>query len=1151
MREFLDSFGDLQRRAKTQRQRLIAKNFNVKDQEAQQLVAAKAKADWTSLDALVMTNIAMFLFSFDMVAPPGLEGGLTWGTLVVFSVLVSRVSSGVKECIWFGEKMEWNSYSYVRAARFFPFLMPEDLLKLTRYRLYCHLRTQGYEHEQALNVTASWFHVMNLFQLPSQCLEHEVPAEAIVLALVQSDGNVTAACERVAEKAMVRRVFNLGLKVALFEMISRGQLAYAELVVQIDTLPVNKYEKLGRFIVTKTIEGIYTLLGALWSAVLAVIPVFQMYFDLPEELQALIELTGAVVLLILFIRYLLKRRSMEVTLVEKKQDNTTKFVGTDITQAGVVYKFTVDGVLHHCLAEESGVARHEEEMSMPGSDYYPSKKRAVAAVLVSTDSSDLQQIALAWRLNGCLVTARHVANGLSAGTANIYIAPIRSNGKNFEIDRKKIWCAPEGFFDLDENIVTDQALDVYMKQLSAAQWSQIGLAEVSTKLVSLYKQHICAVGFGDKGLLVTSVGTTQPGSGAKELWHTASTRKGFSGGPLFCGNSVVGLHVAGSSDKNIAIRIEVLKDVVRATCESNTSEEETYGRDWKFHGRSAKFEELDDGRFAVLTDDGGCSYGWTRRQITERWIGAFDVDEKEEDRKQDAILAQCFHNYNDESADLDKGKDLGFCWQLPSEKQGCGPTNPKPNPAIVQYLEEKMPELEKLGYQPGIFEYPDMSAESEERSVLNHLKLFDERAAMVKEPPTEKEMFRLVALVSKQLEANKFEPDSGYKTVEGLQRIINSSLIKPGKSSGYPHCTNGLPTNQQVIAAMGDAGLAQTTLNEWNESFDLKAFNKSEPTKKSKLAQGMPRIIVGLPLHKLLKHASVFKNLAFSMTDNWKKSPVKYAFAHGNAGHIENLAQWLGRGKLQESDKKNWDYMFQEWCFVACRKIVQELAVRPLNMPEEEFAQYLVDVEAAFAEICVNSRYRTSSGHVYSPKANGIMKSGWFLTIVVNSMAQITLNTLVLMRLGCTDEEILDKHKIVAGGDDVLQTLDGIDLVEYAKIAARLGMPIEEFVERESFAKCEFFSHEIMLDELTGSWKFLPVRFSKHIENLKKVKTEDLPQALRSAMGNWRWGRKEFDFFENMYKSFRLKEPAVFPLSNLETRQRWINRQLGYEVMEW
>jgi hypothetical protein len=105
------------------------------------------------------------------------------------------------------------------------------------------------------------------------------------------------------------------------------------------------------------------------------------------------------------------------------------------------------------------------------------------------------------------------------------------------------------------------------------------------------------------------------------------------------------------------------------------------------------------------------------------------------------------------------------------------------------------------------------------------------------------------------------------------------------------------------------------------------------------------------------------------------------------------------------------------------------------------------------------------------------------------------------MRLGYTDEQILsEENLILAGGDDVLQTFEkDIDFEKYRAIAADLGVEISDFKKHKNFDGCSFFSHLFQLNK-DKVWQYVPERFTKHIENLRRTNIEDLPMALSSHM---------------------------------------------------
>jgi len=148
-------------------------------------------------------------------------------------------------------------------------------------------------------------------------------------------------------------------------------------------------------------------------------------------------------------------------------------------------------------------------------------------------------------------------------------------------------------------------------------------------------------------------------------------------------------------------------------------------------------------------------------------------------------------------------------------------------------------------------------------------------------------------------------------------------------------------------------------MNRWDELWlQVKIFIKGDPTKKSKLAKGMPRVVGGMPTDVTTKHACVFRQLANALVRHWKKTPVKYAFAPANPGHIEHLQSVLP-GAVWESDKSTWDYTMSGWMSTVCCMVVKMLAIRHPDWTEEEYQLYLQDVENCFKQVfeCLSTEH--------------------------------------------------------------------------------------------------------------------------------------------------------------------------------------------------
>jgi len=262
-------------------------------------------------------------------------------------------------------------------------------------------------------------------------------------------------------------------------------------------------------------------------------------------------------------------------------------------------------------------------------------------------------------------------------------------------------------------------------------------------------------------------------------------------------------------------------------------------------------------------------------------------------------------------------------------------------------------------------------------------------------------------------------------------------------------------------------------------------------------------------------------------------------------GHIKHLAETFD-DEINSSDKACWDFSMYMDFFQGAAEVIKELAVQPDGMTDEEFETYKRHVDLMTDKAGKNSRYRCTNGKVFKSQHDDIMKSGWFMTIDYNSMSQIVLDVAIKIVMGYSDDEIC-KMKIVAGGDDVLQQFPkGFDKKKYISIAADLGFELSDFEVTKSFDGCEFFSNRF--HKRDGVWTFVPERFTKHVEKLRKVKLDDLSGALSSHMMNFAWNTKKFAYFEKMYKVLRKEHPDKFPLSRLVSQRMLQNKLTGCEI---
>lgn len=917
------------------------------------------------------------------------------------------------------------------------------------------------------------------------------------------------------------------------------------------------------------------------------------YYALAPEAQAALDLIVAVLAVFVFF-HLWGQWSMELNLAAPaRPQGIDRYLGQLVTEKGIVHRVQIAGREYTLSANPEVSGYHEDEMAMPGSEYFPCRDQPIGAILVRTATSDLQLFGTFWRMDDYFITARHCSNTLNQSTATVYLAATRKTKRdNYEINRASVVKVSDNFFDPSNNVMAFYDIDAFACELDQKQWSQIGVKASTTNVRSAYNQQVHTVGFTADGLLVSASGKTLGGSGYECLHHTASTQKGFSGSILLCGNSVIGMHVSAAGEYNVAVRVEMIQYLIdsgsgqeaatknrKKYTYADASYKEQY-RQHKWRGAVTTLKTMRDGKYAVVLENGEATYGWSMDELVSSF-GCTGNPEKDADLFEDMLMDsnpvrrryQQYIDYDDDRYHRNSYENMSVSGMSVSRrgrkrpvkstpkvappavnsdawlfetvgglKPVHGPSAPKLQPEALSMIEAHKEEIVGHGYDEGAFAYPAMTPTEEKNSLLNHLRLFGERVKSIKLAPSKEEVLRCATIVASMMQANAFVPDAGYDTVEGVFDVIQSSIIDPKKSSGYPYCAEGKPTNGQVLQQFGEKGFAQHVINEWNEPLVFKVFEKGEPTKRKKLDAGMPRIITGFPLHATVKHAAILKNFAFALVKNFKRSPVKYAFSPAQPGHLEHLKQ-VFPGEVWDSDKGNWDFSFIEWIVEVTCLVVQFLANRHPDWDEEKFAKYKQDVREMFDQVFKDSQYRCSDGTLVKVLVTGIMKSGWFGTIAVNSVAQLAIHVMICMRLGLSDDDI-ENIAIIAGGDDVKQEPAGLDKEAYIAAAADLGVEME-IDARPCLEESEYFSNDIRRGK--EGLEFYPQRWTKHIEHLKTIKLEHLPDALCSHMENYRHDAAKFMVLENMYHAMGESHPDAFPHSKLKSRQYLLAKQYGYE----
>nr|UGO57362.1 MAG: hypothetical protein 1 [Riboviria sp.] len=197
-----------------------------------------------------------------------------------------------------------------------------------------------------------------------------------------------------------------------------------------------------------------------------------------------------------------------------------------------------------------------------------------------------------------------------------------------------------------------------------------------------------------------------------------------------------------------------------------------------------------------------------------------------------------------------------------------------------------------------------------------------------------------------------------------------------------------------------------------SDSFDpMKVFVKQEPHKESKVRDGRWRLIMSVSLEDSLFDRLLFMPLYRKVLENVGATPIVIGWSPLYAG-VPLLRTMLGPGPYLNIDKKAWDWSVPYWLITMIRDVIVTL-----SSPAPKW--WLDRVAFRFEALFSKAKFQFNDGEIVIQGHPGIIKSGCYLTILVNSIAQLILLVLVSKRLS------RPFPRVAILGDDTVETDDG------------------------------------------------------------------------------------------------------------------------------
>lgn len=277
---------------------------------------------------------------------------------------------------------------------------------------------------------------------------------------------------------------------------------------------------------------------------------------------------------------------------------------------------------------------------------------------------------------------------------------------------------------------------------------------------------------------------------------------------------------------------------------------------------------------------------------------------------------------------------------------------------------------------------------------------------------------------------------------------------------------------------------------------NIQLFVKPEPHKVAKIQEGRLRLISGVSLVDSLVDKMIFGELFDGALRSVGKTPVMVGWNPLWGGHRLLLDQFPD-GAVSV-DKSAWDWSVPGWLVDVWERFVLDMY--------DGYPDWFLQVISMRFRMLFEKAVFEAHGVMRRQKTKGIMKSGCFLTLLLNSLGQIALHLVVCKRMGLNP----DLNMPLAYGDDTIQNAN-FDLDAYADFMRAMGFklkiqPVARHLEFVGF----------LMDEE----RVVPAYWRKHLFNLKYLDEELAAPTL--------------DSYQMLYSN----EPTMLRIVHQELRQR-------------
>lgn len=318
---------------------------------------------------------------------------------------------------------------------------------------------------------------------------------------------------------------------------------------------------------------------------------------------------------------------------------------------------------------------------------------------------------------------------------------------------------------------------------------------------------------------------------------------------------------------------------------------------------------------------------------------------------------------------------------------------------------------------------------------------------------------------------------------------------------------NGFSFDDQLVEELWAMVIARLKMLEDGQltADNIKVFVKQEPHKLAKLEEGRLRLISAVSLTDAMVDRILFGWLTKAALADTLSTPSAVGWVPIQGGW--RAARAMFGERVVCLDKSAWDWTVQPWLVESYLLLIKGLA---LDAP----IWWTTCVEARFKLLFTLGKFEFANGTIIPQQGTGIMKSGCYLTILLNTLGQVLVHFVSARDSG---NEALTTLPL-AMGDDTAQNYENfIDLEAYIRAVHRLGPRVKESQVCDHLDFAGF--------RMTES-KCWPAYNNKHIYKLEY--TSDIPGFLKNMQYLYAHHPEGYKFWRNKAKNICPEE--VLPL---------------------